>query len=134
MSDARDPRINQVTISGNLVRQPDIRYTGSGTAVANMTVALNRGSGAKKETAYIKVTCWKDLAERVAGYPVGHLVVVEGRMSQENWEQDGQKKSKTGVTAFKVTPLVWDSEPSEMPPATPQRPVSEPVPEDDIPF
>lgn len=102
---------NMVTIEGNLTRDPELRYTSSGTAVASFTVASNRSykrSGATEwteETAFVDVTAWSQLGENVAeSLSKGAGVVVTGRLRQESWEDrdTGQKRSKLSVMADTV--------------------------------
>jgi single-strand DNA-binding protein len=127
------PELNQVTIAGRLTRDPDLRYTGSGMAVCNISVACDRykGKDKPKESIFVRVTCWDKVAERVGGLSKGRPVLVEGRLTQDSWEDKdtGKKQTKTGVTAFKVTPLDW----AESAPEQTTQP-TETIPEDDIPF
>ncbi len=130
------PSYNKVLLMGNLTRDPELRYTASGLAVANFGLAVNEtwGSGENKreETVFVDVTCWKRLAENVAQYlKKGAPAFVDGRLRLERWEtQDGGKRSKLSVTAYSVTFLgSRDGSPP------PQREKPPPVPEDDeIPF
>jgi len=102
--------VNRVCIGGNLTRDPELKYTPQGVAVANFNVAVNEKytdskTGEKKEiVAFIEVVAWKKTAELAAEYlRKGNPVLVEGKLSQDNWEDaDGKKRSKTKVTASKV--------------------------------
>lgn len=99
-------QINHATLSGNLISDPDIRTTPSGDKVANFTIANNRKyttQGEKKETvAFIAIVAWGKLADVAQKYlKKGSLVIIEGRIEQDRWEDDqGQKKSKTKVSAL----------------------------------
>jgi single-strand DNA-binding protein len=101
--------LNQVTLMGNLTRDPELRQTPSGQNVTSFSLALNRSykdqSGEWQEaTDYIDIVCWGPLAERVAQYlSKGRRCLVQGRLQSRNWEQDGQKRSKVEVLANDVT-------------------------------
>jgi single-strand DNA-binding protein len=101
--------INQVTLMGNLTRDPELRQIPSGQSVVSFSLALNRSykdsSGEWQEaTDYIDITAWAGLAERVAQYlSKGRRCLVVGRLQSRNWEQDGQKRSKVEVLANDVT-------------------------------
>lgn len=101
--------LNQVTLMGNLTRDPELRQTPSGQSVTSFSLALNRNykdqSGEWQEaTDYIDIVCWGPLAERVAQYlSKGRRCLVQGRLQSRSWEQDGQKRSKVEVLANDVT-------------------------------
>lgn len=101
--------VNQVTLMGNLTRDPELRNTPSGQSVCSFSLALNRAykdqSGEWKEaTDYIDVVAWGPLGERVAQYlSKGRRALVQGRLQSRSWEQDGQKRSKVEVLAADVT-------------------------------
>ena len=100
---------NQVTLMGNLTRDPELRATTSGQSVCNFSLALNRsykGSDGEwqEATDYIDVIAWGPLGERVAQYVTkGRPVLVSGRLQNRTWEQDGQKRNKVEVVAQDVT-------------------------------
>lgn len=100
---------NQVTLMGNLTRDPELRQTPNGQAVCNFGLALNRsykgGDGEWQEaTDYIDIVAWGPLGERVAQYLTkGRPVLVSGRLQSRSWEQEGQKRSKVEVVAQDVT-------------------------------
>jgi single-strand DNA-binding protein len=96
--------LNKVFLIGNLTRDPELRYTPSGTAVAEFGLAINRRftgqSGEKKEeTCFIDCQAWARSAEIVSEYcRKGAPLFVEGRLRLESWEgRDGQKRSKLRV-------------------------------------
>ena len=101
--------VNQVTLMGNLTRDPELRNTPNGQSVCSFSLALNRAykdqSGEWKEaTDYIDVVAWGPLGERVAQYlSKGRRALVQGRLQSRSWEQDGQKRSKVEVLAADVT-------------------------------
>lgn len=100
--------VNQVTILGNLTRDPDMRSTPNGHSVITFTVALNRSykdnSGEWKETAdYVDCVAWSALADKVHEKCFkGSRVLVQGRLQSRSWEKDGQKRSKVEVLASDV--------------------------------
>lgn len=101
--------LNQVTLMGNLTRDPELRQTPNGQNVTSFSLALNRSykdqSGAWQEaTDYIDIVCWGPLAERVSQYlSKGRRCLVQGRLQSRSWEQDGQKRNKVEVLANDVT-------------------------------
>src|SRR5580704_7799600 len=101
--------LNQVTLMGNLTRDPELRQTPTGQNVTSFSLALNRSykdqSGEWQEaTDYVDIVCWGPLAERVSQYlSKGRRCLVQGRLQSRNWEQDGQKRSKVEVLANDVT-------------------------------
>jgi single-strand DNA-binding protein len=110
--------LNKVMIIGNLGRDPEMRYTPSGQAVTQFTVAVNRnykdGQGEwQEETEWFRVVAWAQLAERTAeNLRKGRKVYVEGRLQTRQWEdQSGQKRYTTEVIAQTVTAL--DRRPQE---------------------
>ncbi len=101
---------NQVTLMGNLTRDPELRSTPNGQSVCSFSLALNRSyknstSGEWVEaTDYVDVVAWGPLGERVAQYlSKGRPALVSGRLQSRNWEQEGQKRSKVEVVANDVT-------------------------------
>lgn len=100
---------NQVTLMGNLTRDPELRTTPNGQNVCSFSLALNRSyKGAdgnwQEATDYIDVVAWGPLGERVAQYlSKGRPALVSGRLQSRSWEQDGQKRSKVEVVALDVT-------------------------------
>jgi single-strand DNA-binding protein len=100
---------NQVILMGNLTRDPELRSTSGGQSVCNFSLALNRsykGSNGEwqEATDYIDVIAWGPLGERVAQYVTkGRPVLVNGRLQNRSWEQDGQKRNKVEVVAQDVT-------------------------------
>lgn len=101
--------INQVLLMGNLTRDPELRTTTGGQSVCSFSLAVNRswqGSDGTTQDAvdYFDVTAWGKLGELVSQYlSKGRRCLVQGRLSQRSWEQDGQKRSKVEVVANDVT-------------------------------
>ena len=101
---------NRVIIVGNLTRDVELRYIPSGTAVTDITLAVNerikRNDQWVEEANFFDVTMWGRTAEVAAEYlSKGSNVLVEGRLRQEKWEQDGQKRSKVKVICDKMQML-----------------------------
>ena len=104
--------LNKAMIIGNLGRDPEMRYTPSGQAVTQFTVAVNRNykdqTGEwQEETEWFRVVVWGQQAERAAEYlRKGNKVYVEGRLQTRQWEdQSGQKRYTTELVANQVTNL-----------------------------
>lgn len=103
--------LNKCMIIGNLGRDPEMRYTPSGQAVTQFTVATNRrwqtNGEWQEETEWFRVVVWGQQAERTAErLRKGHKVYVEGRIQTRQWEdQQGQKRSTTELVANSVTSL-----------------------------
>ena len=101
--------VNQVTLMGNLTRDPEVRQTPTGQSVCNFSLALNRAYKDKSDqwqeaTDYIDVVAWGPLGERVAQYlSKGRRALVQGRLQSRSWEQDGVKRNKVEVLASDVT-------------------------------
>jgi len=102
--------MNNVTVVGNVTREPELRYTSGGQPVCKFGIAVNRrfttaGGETVDEVDYFDVTAWRDLATHVAeSVPVGCRVVVAGRLQQDRWETDGgEKRSKVQITAEEVS-------------------------------
>lgn len=100
---------NHVTLTGNLTRDPELRYTPSGAGVAQFGLAVNRrikrGDSWEDETSFFDVTCWNSLAENIAASVTkGARVVVEGRLQQDTWEDktSGEARSKVIVVADEI--------------------------------
>lgn len=100
---------NKVILLGNLTRDPEVRYTPNGVAVASFAVAVNRkykqGEEIKEEVSYIDVVVFGRQAENCGQYiNKGDSVLIDGRLQQRRWEtEDGQKRSKVEVVAQSVS-------------------------------
>jgi len=143
--------LNRVLLMGNLTRDPELRYTPKGTAVADIGLAVNRiytgeDGDKKEETTFVDVTIWARQAEVAGQYlKKGRPVFIEGRLQLDTWDdkQTGQKRSRLRVVAENLQLL--GSRPAENgQPAATQRPVTQRTPAphdpdldvapDDIPF
>jgi single-strand DNA-binding protein len=150
---------NKVIIAGNLTRDPELRYTPKGTAIASFGMAINRkwkseSGETKEEVAFVDVEAWDRQAEVVAQYfKKGRPILVEGRLKFDQWEDKNthQKQSKLRVRlesfSFIDTKGADDGVPSDAPrarpaaaaaapsgaaaPAEPEAPEPE---QDDVPF
>ena len=96
---------NHITLLGNCTRDPELRYSGNGTAICQIGLAVNHITGTgdtrKQDVCYIDVTCFQRLAEIAAEYlSKGSQVLIAGRLEYRAWEsQDGMKRSKHSVIA-----------------------------------
>ena len=96
---------NKVILAGNLTRDPELRYTPKGTAVARITLAVNRtwkgeSGESKEEVSFVDVDIWGRQAEVISQYmKKGRPLLVEGRLKQDTWEDKNtkQKQSKLKV-------------------------------------
>jgi single-strand DNA-binding protein len=137
---------NRVLLMGNLTRNPEIRYTPSGTAVADLGLAVNENFKNKagevvEQTCFVDVVVWGRQAETSAEYlQKGSPVFVEGRLQLDQWEnQQGEKRSKLRVRADRVQFLGSPGKGAEYSaaPASAEAPASSPPPADDdedVPF
>ena len=97
---------NRVILAGNLTRDPELRYTPKGSAVAKIGLAVNRtwkneAGESKEEVTFIDIEAWGRQAEVIAQYMrKGRPLLVEGRLKLDQWDdkQTGQKRSRLGVT------------------------------------
>jgi single-strand DNA-binding protein len=100
--------LNSVTLLGNLTRDPELRYTPQGTAVATFGLAVNRryrqDDQQKEEVCFVDIVTFGRQAETVSEYlSKGHLALIEGRLQWRSWETpEGQKRSKHEVVANNV--------------------------------
>ena len=100
------PNYNKVILIGHLARDPELRYTAQGKAIAKFTIAVSRkwtgkdGGEAKEEVAFVECDAFGTTAENISKYmKKGSAMLVEGRLKQDNWDDKttGQKRSKLGV-------------------------------------
>ena len=102
--------LNKVMLLGNLTRDPELRHTPKGSAVADLGIAVNRkiqdgNGGWKDETTFVDVTVWGSSAENAHKYlSKGRGVFIEGRLQMDTWDDKttGQKRSKLKVVADNV--------------------------------
>ncbi|MBX3451761.1 MAG: single-stranded DNA-binding protein [Planctomycetaceae bacterium] len=105
---------NKVILVGNLTRDPQVRYTSGGTAVAEIGLAVSRqwfdkaSNSRKEETTFVDVTLWGRQAEVAGEYLAkGRPVLIEGRLQLDTWDdkESGQKRSKLRVVCENMTML-----------------------------
>lgn len=100
--------LNHITIMGRLTRDPELRRTGSGIAVASFTVAVDRDfsgrDGGEKETDFIDCVAWRQTGEFVSKYfTKGSMIVVSGRLQIRSWtDKEGNKRRTAEVVADNV--------------------------------
>ena len=99
--------LNHIVLMGRLTRDPELRRTGSGVAVASFSLAVDRdyaAQGAEKETDFVDIVAWRNTAEFVAKYfTKGRMAVVEGRLQMRDWtDKDGNKRRTAEVVADNV--------------------------------
>ena len=100
--------LNHIVIMGRLTRDPELRRTGSGTAVASFTVAVDRDFGksenGEKETDFIDCVAWRQTGEFVSKYfTKGRMAVVSGRLQIRNWnDKEGNKRRSAEIVADNV--------------------------------
>ena len=100
--------LNHITIMGRLTRDPELRRTGTGIAVASFTVAVDRDfggrDGGEKETDFIDCVAWRQTGEFVSKYfTKGSMIVVSGRLQIRSWtDKEGNKRRSAEVVADNV--------------------------------
>jgi len=128
------PSVNHVVIMGHLGRDPELKYTQSGTAVWNFAVATSRKQGDGFKTDWHNGVVWSDQAERLAEQcSKGDLVYVEGSLRYDEWEKDGVKHTKAVISAFRMLRLRGSEKKGEQRREQKQE-YKPPPPETDVPF
>ena len=99
--------LNKIILMGRLTRDPELRRTGSGTAVTSFSLAVDRdfkSQSGEKETDFIDVVAWRNTAEFVSKYfTKGRMAIVEGRLQIRDWtDKDGGKRRTAEVVADNV--------------------------------
>lgn len=99
--------LNHISIMGRLTRDPELRRTNSGTAVASFTLAVDRdfkSDGGERETDFIECVAWKGTAEFASKYfAKGKMAIVAGRLQIRGWtDKDGNKRKTAEVVADNV--------------------------------
>jgi single-strand DNA-binding protein len=105
---------NNITLVGNITRDPELRFTPSGQATATFGLAVNRvwndrqTNERKEAVSFFDIVCWREMAENTSeSLQKGARVIVTGRLEQRSWEnQEGEKRSKIEVVADEVGPSV----------------------------
>ena len=130
--------LNKVIVMGRMVRNPELRRTNSGTAVASFTIACDRdfkSDGGEREADFIECVAWRNTAEFVSKYfTKGRLAVVSGRLQTRNWtDKEGNKRKATEIVAESV--YFGDSKREELQSyAAPQESFAELPDDGEIPF
>lgn len=96
-----------ITVQGNLTRDPELRFTQSGKAVLDLSIASNRswkvGDEWEEEVTFYKATCWDSLAEHCADLEKGNAVIAYGALQLEKWENDdGEERTNLNIRAEDV--------------------------------
>ncbi len=131
---------NKVILLGNLTRDPEVRYTPNGIAVASFAIAVNRkykqGDETKEEVSYIDIVVFGKQAESCGQYiNKGDSVLIDGRLQQRRWEtEDGQKRTKIEVVAQSVNFMPKRSPGGGQGHGHAEPPHEPPVDEGEIPF
>jgi len=100
--------MNQIVIMGRLTRDPELRHTPNGVAVASFTLAVDRGfapkDGGERQTDFIDVVAWRNTAEFVSKYFVkGQMAAVTGRLQIRDWtDKDGNKRRSAEIVAENI--------------------------------
>ena len=157
------PNLNKVMLMGNLTRDPEIKYTPKGTAIANFGIAVNRtytpeGGEKREEVTFIDLEAWGRTAEVIGEYfKKGRPIFIEGRLKLDQWDdkQTGKKMSKlrvvvdtfeflgsreggpAGAGGGAPAPEGQSAPPARRAPSAPPRPPADPdldAQPDDIPF
>jgi len=133
--------LNKVLLIGNLTRPPELRYTPSGTAVADVRLAVNRnyttqGGEKRDEVCFLTVVVWGKQAESCGEYlDKGSQIFVEGRLQTRDWEgKDGQKRTATEVVAERVQFMSRAKATATAATAAPAAFAEEAPADDDVPF
>ncbi|MEK7792950.1 MAG: single-stranded DNA-binding protein [Candidatus Hydrogenedentota bacterium] len=150
MADFRMPDFNKVFLTGNLTRDPELKYLPSGMAVCKLGLAVTHRYKTKEgeqreDTLFINIDTWSKSAEYCGqNLKKGMPILVEGTLRSDEWEDkaSGQKRTAIKVTSERIQRLSWDDRgaggASGGGPGgggKPQpRAIEEPIPEDDIPF
>ena len=97
---------NNVYITGNLTRDPELRFTKSGAPLCNFGIAWNQRKQNGDETAhFFDCTAWRDLAENIAeSFKSGDRVNIQGRLDFQKWETDGKTNTKVSIVVEEAGP------------------------------
>lgn len=134
--------LNRVIIVGNLTREVEVRYTPGGSAVADISLAVNRSwfdkasNSKKEEVTFVDVTLWGRQAEIAGQYLAkGRSVLIEGRLQQESWEdkETGKRRSKLKVVAEQMQLLGGGGSVDESPSGSDSH-GGQNIQEDNVPF
>ena len=132
--------LNKIIVMGRMVRDPELRRTGSCTAVASVALACDRdykSDSGEREVDFFDCVAWRSTAEYVSKYfTKGRMAVVSGRLQTRTWtDKDGNKRKATEIVAEST--YFGDSKREESTPqsyAAPQEPFAELPDDDEVPF
>ena len=119
--------LNHIVLMGRLTRDPELRHTGNGTAVASFSLAVDRdykGQSGEKETDFVDIVAWRSTADFVSKFfTKGRMTVVEGRLQLRDWtDKDGGKRRSAEVVAehvyFGDSKQRFESDTASAPPAS----------------
>ena len=143
-------QLNSLNIVGRLVRDPELSSISSGTSLCKFGVAVSLGYGDKEKAGFFDVTAWGKTAEFVGNYfSKGKEILIEGSLDFQQWEKDGEKRSKVCITAYKCGFVGSKADQSEYTDTTPksgdegrinqtaetrQNAIKESISSDDVPF
>jgi len=105
---------NTTTIVGNLTRDPELRFSATGQAIATLGIAVNRvwtdrqTNEPKEQVSFFDVVCWREMADNACGtLTKGARVIVTGRLEQRSWEDaEGNRRSKIEIIADDIGPSI----------------------------
>ena len=136
--------MNKVFLIGNLTRDPEVSVVGSGVQICRFAIAVNRNytnSEGNRETDFLNITAWRNLAERCGKYlRKGNKVAVSGSIQVRSYEQNGEKRIATDIVADDVEFLTpkgageGSADYNAPAPAGEKVVALEPVDESDLPF
>jgi len=94
------PNYSKAIIIGHITRDIETKYNGEGLCIASLGIAINEKRKGKEEASFFDVKAFGKTAENIAKFfTKGKPILVEGRLTQERWEKDGQKRSKVVIIA-----------------------------------
>lgn len=132
--------LNRIVLVGRLTRDPELRYTPAGTAVASFSLAVSKTwsqNGERKEqVSFFNCIAWAKLGETIAEYcKKGHRIGIEGNLQQRRWEdQDGNKKAVVEIVATGMQFLQGKQEGQQQGESQPQQQPEMPDWDNDNPF
>ena len=137
MSNARNPRLNQIIVTGRLTRDPEAKQGRSGDNYCKFGLAVDGWGGKDAPPTFYNVTVFGKQADRALSLAKGDLVVVSGRHDGSKYaKQDGSQGQRNDITAQFVEPLAWPDDGPQAPRQAAPAPGAQAYqpPEDDIPF
>ncbi len=134
------PHYNKVIMIGHLTRDVQLSYTPGGTAVADFGVATNhkwtgQDGSKREEVCFIDCRAFAKVGENLNKFfSKGDAILVEGRLTFDQWEKDGVKRSKHRVTVESFTFVGGNGQKPDEPEAPANRRPGAPIPDEDVPF